>query len=116
MATRQNLTLRENNDETIALTITAEVSGYDLTAVTRLEFYLKVDACYTDDDPATLLLSSTHPAEMVIVSQDASTITATVQVPASALTGSYDRFYHLDALTDALRRTALYGQVTVVDL
>lgn len=116
MATRQNLTLRENNDETIALTITAEVPGYDLTAVTRLEFYLKINDCYADTDPATLLLSSTDPSEMVIVSQDAAAITATVQVPASALSGGYDRFYHLDALTDALRRTALYGQVIVVDL
>lgn len=116
MATRQNLTLRENNDETIALTITAEVPSYDLTAVTRLEFYLKVDDCYTDDDTTTLLLSSSVPSEMVIVSQDAAAITATVHVPASALSGGYDRFYRLDALTGALRRTALYGQVAVVDL
>lgn len=116
MATRQNLTLRERNDETIAMTITAGVDGYDLATVTVVEFYLKIDPCYGDDDLTTVLLSSSDAAQVVITAQDATTIEATVQVPAAALAGSYDRFYRLDAMVGALRHTALFGTVTVVEL
>ena len=117
MADRRPITLRERNDEILLLTITPEVAGDDLTAVDTVEVYLKTSSCSSDSDSTTLLLSSTDPTQVQIITQTAAEITARAFVPASALIGPYERFWRTDGLTSAgRRRTAMYGPVTVTDL
>jgi hypothetical protein len=117
MADRRPITLRERNDEILLLTITPEVEGDDLTAIDIVEVYLKTDPCLSDTDPTTLLLSSSDPTQVHITAQSATQITARAFIPASALIGSYDRFWRTDGVTAAAkRRTAMYGPVTVTDL
>lgn len=116
MATREDITLHENNDETLLLTIDRVLSTDDLTTVATLELYLKEDACQTDAD-AELLLTSAVSSELVIDAQSAAQITARAFIPASALSGPYERFWRVDGLGGGGdRRTAIYGDVTVVNL
>lgn len=115
MAANEPITLHEGNDETVAVTVTAADAGDDLDAVTALEWVLKDDPCADDAD--ALVLTTADPTEITITAQDSTTITAEVYVPASALTEPYPRHYRLDTIsTGDVRRTALYGVVTVVDL
>lgn len=117
MATQAPLTLFENNDETLSLTITPVDPDDDLTMITTLELYLKPQNCASDADPLVLVLTSANPNEIVINTQTASLIEAEAFIPASALLDPYDRFWRLDALNAAgERRTALYGPVDVVNL
>lgn len=114
MATRTALEFREGNDELVDVVVVPDTGG-TLAGVTGLEFVLKLDPCRDDDDPSTVVLS-TAAASIVITSQTAARVDATVTVPASALDGAWNRFFRLDALAGPLRRTAIYGPVTVVDL
>lgn len=115
MASRIRLTLREDNDETLFLTITRDLASDDLTVVTTLQLYLKDDSCQPDS--AALVLTSAIPAQIQITSQTAAQITATAFIPASALADPYDRVWRVDGLDGTgRRRTAMYGPVTVVDL
>lgn len=117
MATEVDLTLHENNDETLALTITPEDISEDLTTITTLELYLKQQECTSDTDPLTLFLSSDNPAEIDILTQTPSEITASAFIPAAALADPYDRFWRLDALNaGGDRRTAMFGDVDVRNL
>ena len=117
MASKVALELHENNDETIAVQITASDEGDDLSLVDVLELYLKVSHQYTDSDPTTLVLTSDDASEINIVSQTTALITANAFIPAEALIAPYDRFWRIDALTaTGLRRTAMYGPVEVVSL
>lgn len=113
MATVQDLTLHQGNDETVVVTVTA-AAGDNLGLVTGLEFVLKPNVCESDDDDDVVVLAS--PGDITITTQTADEITAEVAVPASALAEPYDRVWRLDTLTGLLRRTAMYGAVTVVDL
>lgn len=118
MSDKIPITLNEGNDETIALTVTAtaDPGGDDLSAATSLEFYLKADDCDPDAE-AELVLTSADVLELEILTHTATEITAEAHIPASALVGSYTRFYRVDALSAAGdRRTALYGPVVVNDL
>lgn len=116
MADRRDLTLMERNDETLLLTIDRQQPTDDLTTIATLELYLKEDACQTDGD-AELVLTTADAAEMVIDTQTAAQITARAFLPASSLSGPYGRFWRIDGLTSGgLRRTAMYGDVTVVNL
>lgn len=117
MAAEVDLTLHENNDETVSFTITPTDSSDDLTAIDSLELYLKTNNCVADDDPTTLILTSGDSGEIDILTQTSSEITGEAFIPASALDFPYDRFWHLDAITNAgARRTAIYGDVQVVSL
>lgn len=117
MATKADITLVENNDQIIAVTISPDDPGDDLTDVTGLELYLKTNPTFADDDPTTLVLTSADSSEISIDTQTATSITARAFVPASALVDPYDRFWHLDAIGAASsRRTALYGAVDVINL
>jgi hypothetical protein len=109
------LTLHENNDETVVVTLTP-VGDDDLSTVDAVQFVMKPDSCESDDDDDALVLTSVVPDEITITAQSAQQITAEVYVPAAALQGPYGRTWRLDALTGDLRRTALYGPVTVIDL
>lgn len=116
MADEQPLTLHEGNDETLLITVVRQDADDDLTGVTTLELYLKPDSCSDDDGIYTLVLSSANPGEIAITEQTAAQITAVASIPAAALAEPYDRFWRLDGLFGATRRTAMYGNVTVVDL
>lgn len=116
MATRDPITLHQGNDETVLITITPDVTGDDLTAVTAVELYLKIDACDGDDATTTVKLDSGSATELVITAQSATEITAEAYIPASALSSAYPRFYRVDGLVGAARRTAVYGPVKVIDL
>lgn len=116
MATEVPLTLHEDNDETIELTITPEQTGDTLAGVTVVELYLKVDRCEADTASGVLKLTSANPAQILVTSFSASQIEALAFIPASALASPYDRFWRVDALAGATRRTAMYGDVTVIDL
>ncbi len=111
MATKVPLVMHEDNDETVDITLTGAV-GEDLTDVTGLEMVLKATGCDDDD----VVLSSAVPSQILITLQTATTIVAEAYVPAAALADPYPRVWRLDALTGVLRRTAVYGPVTVVDL
>lgn len=116
MATEQNLTMREGDNETIAITITAASAGDALTGVETVVVVLKPDACSEDDDAYALTLSSTDAEEVVILTQTADEITAEAYVPALYLAEPYDRVWRVYTVgASGERRTALYGSVTVTD-
>jgi DNA-binding beta-propeller fold protein YncE len=115
MASQSNLTLHEGNDETVAVVLTAD-GAVNLGEVTALEFVMKPSTCESDDDDNAVRLDSGVGGGITITTQTADTITATIAIPATALTETYERAWRLDALTGTARRTALYGSVTVLDL
>lgn len=110
------ITLRQGNTETIRVTITPDDPTDDLTLITKLVCVIKPDACTSDSDTSTVTLSSTVSAQILITAQSATSITADVYVPASALASPYDRVWRVDAYVGTAMRTALYGPVTVIDL
>lgn len=112
MADRVPITVTEGNDEKILVTINRMFLSDDLLQVITVEFFLKDANCV--DDSAALLLSSTNPAQVVILTHTSAQITATVYLPASALRGAYPRQYRVDGLNaTGKRRTAVFGPVTV---
>lgn len=115
MPTRVALTIPEGNDAVVAWTVTPDDPTEDLTSITELRLYIKADSCADDDDPATVVLRSTDPAQLQVTSFTPSEIRGLAYFP--RLTGSYDRLWRLDGLTAApKRRTALYGPIHVTDL
>lgn len=116
MATRIPLTLGQGNDEVIDVVITPTSALDDLSLVTQLVFVLKPDQCTADSDASSLTLTSADPSEIVITAQSATSISATVYVPASALAVPYSRWWRIDAYAGTTKRTAIYGPVTVIDL
>lgn len=115
MADRRPLTLRERNDEILLMTIVRQQPEDDLTTIALLEVFLKTAGC--DSDSASLVLSSTDPTQVEIITQTDAQITAKAFIPAAALTDPYERFWRVDGLSAAgARRTAMYGPVTVIDL
>jgi len=116
VADRAPITLHEGNDETLLITVVRQQPTDDLTGITELVLVLKPDECDPDDSPYALILSTANPFEITITSQTAAELVARAFIPASALAEPYDRFWRLDGLFGATRRTALYGDVTVVDL
>lgn len=116
MPTEQNLTWSQASDETVAITVTAQDPGEDLTGVDALVVYVKPDACTDDDDPEVLVLNSATPSEVTILTQTADEITAEAYIPAAYLAEPYDRVWRVDAIgSSGERRPAMYGSVTVLD-
>lgn len=115
MAEKRDLTLNENNDEEILAVLTtnqpAPDTALDLTGKT-LEAFLKVSAATSDADGSTW--KGTSGGGEVDVT-DAAGGEVSINVPASAITTSMG-WWRLDVLDGALRKTALYGDVTVTDL
>jgi len=116
MSTQQDLILHQNNDEVINLTITTSNLAEDLSLVTQLRFYLKPDRCTADTDSSVTILTSTNVSQISITSQSATQIVAVVYIPAAVLVDPYTRWWRIDAYVGAMKRTALYGQATVIDL
>lgn len=116
VATRVPLTLHQHNAETLHLTIARVDPADDLTTITALELLIKPQACTPDDDAEVVRLSTGDPAQITITDQTAAQVTATAHIPASVLAQGWERWWRLDALVGAERRTALYGPVTVINL
>lgn len=109
MPTQQALTLYENNDEKLNFLITSNVSGFTLLG-SSIEAFVKATAATPDND-AGVWKGTTTGGEVVI--DDAANCHALV--PASAMTTTKG-WYRLDVISGGLRKTAAYGQLTVVDL
>lgn len=117
MAVNVDIVLHENNDETVAFTITAEDPAEDLTTITSLEMIFKQLACTDDDDEHSLILTSADPGEIDILTQAIDEITAEAFVPGTYLMDPWTRFYRVDALNaSGNRKTAIYGDAKVVNL
>jgi hypothetical protein len=110
VATQQAITLNEANDENIRLTVTTNVptagTALDLTGLS-LEAFVKPTRATADSDGAVW--------KGTTVITDAANGKATVSVPGSALTTT-QTWWRVDVLSGGLRKTAIYGALTVVDL
>lgn len=115
MTTRVDLTMREDNDEIVDISLTA-VGSANLATVTSLSMIIKPSECDGDTGDGVLTLSSTTPAQITINTQTPTEITATAFVPRAYLAAPYERVWRLDLVTSTARHTALYGTVHVIDL
>lgn len=111
MPKRRAVTLYQHNAEQIDVTVTDGADAYDLTDV-QVEVYLKPSAATDDDDAAVVLLAIGTGVELL----DAAAGQVRVTVPPSALTTSGTRWWRLDVVKDAARRTAVYGPMHVTDI
>lgn len=115
MATNQAITLNENNDENVKVTITTNVPTdgtiLDITGKT-IEAYLKPSKATADTDGAVWKGSS---ATSGVTITDAENGKATVSIPAASVLTTMG-WWRVDVLSGVLRKTAIYGPVTVVDL
>lgn len=103
------LTLYENNDEKLNLTITSNVVGFSLVGK-DMEAFVKASAATPDNDDG-VWVGTTDDGDIVIEDED----NAYVMIPASAVTTT-KTFYRVDVLSGGLRKTAVYGTLRVVDL
>lgn len=115
MATSQGISLNESNDENIKVTITTNVptdgTVLDLTGKT-VEAFLKPSKATADGDGAVWKGSS---ATTGVTVTDAVNGKCTVSVPAASVLTTMT-WWRVDVLSGGLRKTAIYGTVTVVDL
>lgn len=115
MATVQDLTLNEANDETILATITTNQPSagtpFDLTGLV-VEAFVKVAAATPDTDPG-VWKGTTETGEVVIT--DAVAGKVEINVPGSAVT-STKGWWRCDTVAAGKRKTAVYGVLTIIDL
>lgn len=115
MATKTDISLNENNDEAVKVVITTNVptagTALDLTSMT-LEAYVKPTASTADTDPA--VWKGTISGGAITVT-DAPNGKATISIPASAVTLTQG-WWRCDVLSGGLRKTAVYGALSVVNL
>lgn len=104
------LTVYEKNDEKFNFTITSNIVGFNLSGVDEIEVYVKASAATADND-AGVWKGTVLTGDVVI--SDAST--GYVIVPGTAVTTT-KTWYRIDIIADSLRKTAVYGVLTVVDL
>lgn len=103
------LTLYENNDEKLNLTVSSNVVGFTLVGK-DLEAFVKASAATPDND-AGVWKGTSDDGDIVIDDGDS----AYVMIPAAALTTTKG-WYRVDVISGGLRKTAVYGTLTVVDL
>lgn len=112
MARLLPLTLNEDNDETVALTVTSPVT---LTvADCTFELLIKASADADDGEATTLTVGAGLTVDTTAAT--ATTIALTAAVPASDLAAPGRRFWRLDLLLSGARHTCLYGPLTIRDL
>lgn len=115
MATKQDISLNENNDENIKVTATTNVptdgTTLDLTGKT-VEAFLKPSKSTSDGD-SSVWKGSTATTGVTVT--DAVNGKLTVSIPAANITTTQG-WWRVDVLSGGLRKTAIYGVVTVVDL
>lgn len=112
MATYQELTVYELNDETLGLAVVGEDTGtaYDLASVT-LEMLIKPTA---DTPDAEAVILSTTTGEITIT--DAADGLAEVRIDRTHLAEAGDLVWRLDLVVEGTRRTAVYGPLRVINL
>jgi hypothetical protein len=102
-----NLTFHEYNDEVVYATIYADVDktiAQDLTG-TVVQFIYKTTASQNDNDALVITADVLDP------------LLGTVQIDITNELVSLNRkFFRIDVLSGAERKTAVYGNITVVDL
>jgi hypothetical protein len=106
------LTLAENNDESVNVTLTQNGSALNLTSAT-VNMYLKT-AAGTPDGSATLLSSAGGSPAITIT--NASGGLCTVAIPRSDLGSEAFTFYRIDVVFSGLQNTAIYGSITWITL
>lgn len=115
MASNVSISLNENNDEAIKVTITTNVpvagTALDITGMS-LEAYLKPTASTADTDGA--VWKGTSGGGQITIT-DAPNGKATISVPASAVTLTQG-WWRCDTVSGGLRKTAVYGVLSVVNL
>jgi len=115
VATQQAITLNENNDENVKVVATTNVPAdgtiLDLTGMT-VEAFLKPAKTTADNDGAVWKGST---ATTGVTVTDAAAGKLTVSIPAASITTTQG-WWRVDALSGGLRKTIIYGAVTVVDL
>lgn len=104
------LTLYEANDEKLNFTITSNIVGFNLTGVDEVETYVKASAATADND-AGVWKGTVTLGDVVIEGADS----GYVIVPSTAVTTT-KTWYRIDIISAGLRKTAVYGALTVVDL
>lgn len=113
MADRMPIIVVEGNNVTVIVTITRKYPDDDLMLISEVQFILKDDDCLSDT--GARVLSTLDASQAAVVSQVPEKMVVAVFLP--PLTGTYQRFYRVDALTGAsIRRTSVYGPVTVTDV
>ncbi len=104
------LTLYEANDEKLNFTITSNVVGFTLLGADEIEVFVKASAATPDND-AGVWLGTLTDGDVVVDDEDS----GYVVVPGTALTTT-KTWYRIDIIVDSIRKTAVYGELTVVDL
>lgn len=114
MATNQAISLNENNDENVNVVATTNVptagTVLDLTGKT-VEAFLKPSKATADADGA--VWKGTIGSGVTVT--DAAAGHLTVNIPAASVTTT-QTWWRVDVLSGGLRKTVIYGAVTVVDL
>jgi hypothetical protein len=107
MATIGSLTFYEYNDETVLGTLYTDVTKttpLDLTGMT-VEFIYKTSNAQDDIDALTIAATILNPT--------AGTIMISVS---DAQVDLNKKFFRIDTISGSIRKTAVFGPVTVVDL
>lgn len=107
MATVGNITLYEYNDETVVATLYEDVSKttpINLTGMT-VEFIYKTSTAQADTDATTITATIVSAVNGQIK----------VSIPNETVDMS-KKFYRIDVIAGSDRRTAVYGNISVVDL
>lgn len=113
VSTYQRLTLNQRNDEWLDLyVIDRQTSApYDLSDAT-IHVVIKPDAGTDDTDEKVVTLTTTA-GDVVIEDAEDGHVTATV--PGTALAEAGMRWWRLDVVRPGARRTAVYGDLHVVE-
>lgn len=114
MATEQRLTLHQGNDESVEVWVVARLDAepYDLDGAT-VQLVMKASASMADTDPEVTVLS-TATGEVEITDPGAGQIR--VHITRDRLQRSGLRWWRLDVVRPGARRTAVYGDLYVVDM
>jgi hypothetical protein len=112
MARLLPLTLNEDNDETVDLTVTSNV----FLTVADCTFELVIKASADADDEDGTVLTVGDGITVVTTAPTATTVALTATVPAADLAAPGRLFWRLDLLVGGQRHTALYGPLTIRNL
>lgn len=114
MGVNRPLTLLQNNDVTVAFTVTDEdtKAPFDLTGATAIELYLKPMAATADTDPGVHKLTLAL-GDITVTDAPAGECAAAILATMLATAGR--QWYRLDVVGAGKRRTPIYGILSVTD-
>ena len=107
-----NLTLAENNDESVNFAVTSNSSALDISTAT-INVYFKTAAGTTDG--AALMFSSGGGSPAITITNGPGGL-CTLAIPHSDLYPETYTFYRLDVVFSGLQNTAIYGNITWITL